>query len=127
MRILLENYNAGTSPAMIANKKHSYYKTHHYYCRPLVMSFKRRPMVRWLKRNCFAIRCVMLTDHACLHEKSLIKKLAIIRAHGRISSEITYSQLKGAVTRLLFKLKRNENRNTTKTNVIVQKKKIANG
>ena len=43
------------------------------------------------------------------------------------ASEIIYSQLKGAVARLVFKLKRNENWNTTKPNVIVQKKKIANG
>ena len=50
-----------------------------------------------------------------------------MRAHGRISSEITYRKLKGAVTRIVFKLKRNENRSTTKPNVVVQKKKIANG
>ena len=38
MRIVLENYNAGTF--------HSYYKTHHYYCRPLVVEFRGHLMVK---------------------------------------------------------------------------------
>ena len=63
---IIENYNVGTfygkQETLLSQDPSLLLQT----------AREERPTVRWLKRNCFAIRCV-LTDHACLHEKSLIQ------------------------------------------------------